>query len=329
MAKPDASLGDAPDGDGDDLAWLARDLGVRADADYAVLALREQTGSRFEITSAWGAPSGSPSPLGPGEDEFIAAVSNAAHPLLTPTRDGSLREAAGAPVRAFGGRNGALRLGFTNSLEHERSRELILWLLESYARLAALCVHDESVLAALRAAERRDTLTGFLTDAAVRYELSREISRAARHRVHLSCCFIDLDRFKGVNTRYGHLQGSRVLANIAAALRASLRASDSLGRFGGDEFVAVLPSTDERSAGELADRLREGIVSALPNGVDDPPDASGGVAQWQPGSSAEELLEAADVALRTAKAAGSGHVQRASELASAVELAPGPDWRRS
>lgn len=308
---------------GGGLNWLTRDLGLRTDAACAILALRDGPTADFEISSVWGVGADAEATLGPDGPALIATVTDSLEPLIRP--GAGVRHVAGAPVRAHGGRQGALCLGFNRPLG--RDRDLLLWLVQSYAQLAALCVHDDTVLAALRAADRRDSLTGCLTDAAIRYELAREISRAARHRTPVSCCFIDLDRFKEVNTKYGHLHGSRVLSDVAGILRASLRASDSLGRFGGDEFIAVLPATGEAAAADLAARLRSAIRSAVPSGRGDPLDASIGVAQWQPGSSTEELLDAADIALRAVKADGGGRVQRAGELSPAV-LAQ-PDWRRT
>ncbi len=130
----------------------------------------------------------------------------------------------------------------------------------------------------------------------------------------MSCCFIDLDRFKQVNERFGHLHGSRVLANVAGALESGMREGDRLGRFGGDEFVAVLPDTNETSAQVLAERLRQRIVETAQKGSSAAIDASIGVARWVPGSSGEELLAAADDALREAKASGGAMVIRASDL---------------
>ena len=128
---------------------------------------------------------------------------------------------------------------------------------EAYARLAALCLHDPGTLDGLLSAARRDALTGCLSYGALRKELEREIHRAARHGRDVSCCFVDLDGFKLVNDQHGHLHGSRVLARVAAALAKGMRDGDTLGRYGGDEFVAVLPDTDEDAAATLAERLRE------------------------------------------------------------------------
>ena len=191
---------------------------------------------------------------------------------------------------------------------------IVLWLVERYAGLASLCLHDAGMLERWLAAPQLDELTGCLSYAAIRAELDREIGRSERHGLSLSCCFIDLDRFKSVNDRHGHLQGNRVLADVAKVLRGALRICDTLGRYGGDEFVAILPDTGQSAACVLANRLRSTISTTTPDGANEPLDASVGVAQWRPHQTAEELLAAADKALLNAKAAGGGTVVRARDM---------------
>src|SRR6202035_5485464 len=110
----------------------------------------------------------------------------------------------------------------------------ILWRADSYARLASLCLQDREALHGLLSGGRVDALTGCLTHIALLHELQREIARSDRHGRPLSCAFIDVDRFKRVNDRYGHTHGSRVLANIASVLSVEVRRQDTLGRYGGD-----------------------------------------------------------------------------------------------
>src|SRR5205807_1408342 len=135
-------------------------------------------------------------------------------------------------------------------------------------------------------------------------ELEREVRRSERHGLSLSCCFLDLDDFKLVNDRYGHLYGSAVLAKVAAAFVSAVRSKDTVGRYGGDEFVAILPETDGAAAVKLAERARQTISGLTMDREHGPVAASIGVAQWQPGFSGRDLLGAADRALGEAKGAG-------------------------
>jgi diguanylate cyclase (GGDEF)-like protein len=219
--------------------------------------------------------------------------------------------AAGAAVRPPGGGLGALCVGF--SAAPRENHTMIVWLIESYAALAALCIHDGEALDGILGAARLDGLTGCLNQATLRAELDRMIGRCARQGGTLACCFIDLDGFKLVNDLHGHLYGSRVLAATAAGLRGAVRGEDALGRYGGDEFVALLPDTDEPAACALAQRLRSTISSTLSErGEPGSLDASIGVAQWRPGWTADEFLDAADGALLDAKRTGGGKVVPAS-----------------
>jgi diguanylate cyclase (GGDEF)-like protein len=226
-----------------------------------------------------------------------------------------LTYALGAGIRTPDGPPGALCVGFASRPADE---ELILWRIESYARLASLCLHESGTLDGLLATARLDGLTGCLNYAAIRAELDREIRRAERHARQLSCCFIDLDHFKAVNDLHGHLYGNRVLAEVGAALRAGVRAEDTIGRYGGDEFLAILPDAGETAALTLAERLRASIVSKNPGRSDERLDTSIGVAQWRPGSTADDLLAAADAALLGAKDGGGGTVVGAGEVADAT-----------
>jgi diguanylate cyclase (GGDEF)-like protein len=132
----------------------------------------------------------------------------------------------------------------------------------------------------------------------------------------MSCCFIDLDHFKGVNDRHGHLYGNRVLAQVAASLRDGVRVGDTIGRYGGDEFLAILPDADEAAACLLGERLRSKIFTTKPSGIGEALDTSIGIAEWRPGSTADDLLGAADAALLCAKDAGGGIVAGAGGVSA-------------
>lgn len=106
---------------------------------------------------------------------------------------------------------------------------------------------------------RRDGLTGVGNYRAMHERLSEEIARHARRDRQLALILIDLDGFKQVNERFGHLEGDRLLAEIGWALRDAVRAEDSVFRQGGDEFAVIAPETNDEEAEDVAARLRNRV----------------------------------------------------------------------
>jgi diguanylate cyclase (GGDEF)-like protein len=210
-----------------------------------------------------------------------------------------LTHAAAAPVRIADATAGVLIAAFSTG---PQDRLLTLWAMESCAAMLSLCLHHPCRVGALLQTGRLDSLTGCVNYAGLRLELEREINRSTRAELPLSLCFIDLDHFKAVNDRYGHLRGNQVLAEVAGVLHDGVRSFDTLGRFGGDEFVVILPETTKPDALRLAARLRSRISAASPSWADPLLSASVGVAEWTLGSTADELLACADEALLLAKA---------------------------
>jgi diguanylate cyclase (GGDEF)-like protein len=163
---------------------------------------------------------------------------------------------------------------------------------------------------------RADSKTGLLNAATWEREAAAEVARAVRTGTALAVALLDLDRFKRINDTYGHLVGDQVLREIASALTAVLRDYDVAGRFGGEEFIMLLPQTRAVDAFRIAERVRAHI-SQLPIYTGDGTDAervpvtvSIGVAALDGGSRREltELLAAADAALYRAKASGRDQV---------------------
>jgi diguanylate cyclase (GGDEF)-like protein len=104
-----------------------------------------------------------------------------------------------------------------------------------------------------------DDLTKLFNSRYLNLYIGREIKRCKRHGIPLSVIFLDLDGFKGVNDQYGHLAGSRTLTEVGAILSQAVRESDILARYGGDEFVVVLPETPPSGALVIAERIRKAI----------------------------------------------------------------------
>jgi diguanylate cyclase (GGDEF)-like protein len=151
--------------------------------------------------------------------------------------------------------------------------------------------------------------------------LNREFERCRRKGHSLSLVIVDLDEFKQVNERHGHLVGDEVLRQVGESLRESVRSYDLVARYGGDEFAVIALDAEEETAMEVARRALEAIVRALGTLGDagEATAATAGVAQWEPGDSPSELIGRADRALLHGKHEGRrGTVVRASSLPGAA-----------
>lgn len=170
---------------------------------------------------------------------------------------------------------------------------------------------------ALREANRRlrwlsevDALTGVLNRRAIRRRVRAELGRAQRDGSTTTLILLDLDHFKGVNDRYGHATGDRVLRRVGRCLRRAARASDSVGRIGGEEFLIVLPATSLEKAGRFAERLRRRVGRAPTSAAAPRITASLGVA----GTAGSEpvdvdaVVRCADAAMYRAKEQGRDRV---------------------
>jgi diguanylate cyclase (GGDEF)-like protein len=173
-------------------------------------------------------------------------------------------------------------------------------------------------LARARAEAGTDPVAGCMNHRAMRLRLAEEVGRAQRAGGPLSCALVDLDDFKQVNDRFGHSTGDTVLRQAAQALMGEFRAFDRVARYGGDEFVVILPSADLASAAAAGERaLGRMRAVRLPDGST--LSASMGVAQWHDGMSADELLEACDAAMLSGKRNGKGGVTGAADRRGAAE----------
>jgi diguanylate cyclase (GGDEF)-like protein len=156
-----------------------------------------------------------------------------------------------------------------------------------------------------------DSLTGVLNRAAFFDILQVAIVRTTRQRTALALMMVDLDHFKDINDRHGHLAGDVVLREAARRLRVSLRASDSIGRYGGEEFVILAPECSTADAAALAERCRASICSApiVVPGASVTVTISVGVVGTLGVTESGQLLRAADEALYRAKHGGRDRVE--------------------
>jgi diguanylate cyclase (GGDEF)-like protein len=176
---------------------------------------------------------------------------------------------------------------------------------------------NQALTDALHKAEslaRRDGLTGCHNRMSLAELLQIETKRAARGST-FSVCVMDVDHFKSINDNFGHHAGDAVLKGVARTMIESLRATDIIVRFGGEEFLVLFPQTDAKSAALVAERLRVALeqerFDALPQGQH--VTVSMGIAEHEPGDTAEQTISRADAALYEAKNLGRNRVLCAPE----------------
>ena len=187
-----------------------------------------------------------------------------------------------------------------------------------YARLTLR--HDGSLVLNLRDVTEQRALEAQLQHRANVDELTGLPNRAAlteqlgqRERVDVTVLFIDLDGFKEVNDSLGHEQGDRVLRDVGSRIASVVRSGVTVGRLGGDEFLAIMQGSDLHAAQVVAKRIIDGIVQVGSILTKFPLSASVGIATGGPDESAEQILRRADNAMYTAKAEGPGNI-RIAEL---------------
>jgi diguanylate cyclase (GGDEF)-like protein len=199
-------------------------------------------------------------------------------------------------------------------------------LLRTMANQVAASLENARLLRQLRDAAETDLVTGVYSHRHLQDRIRQETARATRARSPLSVLMVDLDDFKRVNDEHGHQAGDRVLRSIAGALRAAVRTSDVVARYGGDEFVVVMPDTDAEEAAHVAARA-EAAVARLSHPMSEGDSVqvtcSVGLALHpRDGRTGKELLRAADAQMYTHKRARGGgrDSQAAREAGHAAEV---------
>jgi diguanylate cyclase (GGDEF)-like protein len=160
-----------------------------------------------------------------------------------------------------------------------------------------------------------DALTGLLNRYGLQRALQRELAESRRYARPLSCLLLDLDHFKAVNDTYGHAAGDAALTQAAHVLAESVRGSDVVCRYGGEEFLVLAPETNLRGALALAEKIRLAVSSRLfgADALSFPLTFSVGVARLRDGESGNDMIARADEALYQAKQRGRDRVEANAE----------------
>lgn len=160
-----------------------------------------------------------------------------------------------------------------------------------------------------RASARQDHLTGLPNRRAAEDSLAVDWARHQRQMGGLSLALIDVDHFKSINDRHGHARGDEVLVFVARHLQSRIRVGETLGRWGGEEFLLSMPGSSLAAAQQACDRLRESLRQAALQTLGEPLTVSIGVTQARPGeASTQALIDRADQAMYGAKAQGRDRV---------------------
>jgi diguanylate cyclase (GGDEF)-like protein len=193
-----------------------------------------------------------------------------------------------------------------------------------FAGTAILVCRLKRALDLAQALARTDYVTELLNARAFQEIARTEVSRARRYHHPLTVAYFDLDDFKSVNDRFGHTRGDAVLRTVAAALRSSLRRSDTVARVGGDEFVVLLPETGYEQAKEALVKLQRSLAEAMRstgNGVT----VSIGAAVYDvPPADVDAMIRAADASMYQAKADGKNRFRISVETPA---VGPQREWR--
>ena len=245
---------------------------------------------------------------GPPDGREVRSIAISYRYGPTQSTAGAIHSGVAIPLRADASVNGHLAV-FTRSPERAFGEQEVTEL-EDLALRAAPAIENARRFREMRELADYDALTGLHNQRFFQETLAREVARAHRYGRSLALVILDLDDFKQVNDRLGHLAGNDVLADIGKRLRDVVRSADIACRIGGEEFAVVLPESRLVDAEQLYRRLQTSVASRAASQVGSLT-LSAGVAELRHNEDATELFQRADDALYRAKRAGKAQVAAA------------------
>jgi diguanylate cyclase (GGDEF)-like protein len=243
----------------------------------------------------------------PGVESASVALTGQSGAPLAVASTGYPEGAAGASVTLLD--EDGTEIGTLTALPHSRAEEPAL---DELADAAGPALARARRYREARLQADLDALTGLHNGRYFHETLVRECARARRYDRRLALVVVDIDDFKSVNDRIGHLAGDDVLALVAERLRSVVRGADVACRIGGDEFAVILPEASRPDAERLYGRIKAALSFDLPAEAERL-EISAGVAELGPEDDATSLFQRVDEALYRSKAAGKGQVQAAKD----------------
>ncbi len=281
-----------------------------------VLEVHEGLSARFAARRRWRVKPGGLTHRILVENELLV-VEDARHsPFFTNPliREEGIRSLIALPLRS---RRRLVGILYLDDFVPRTFPEELVRLLPIFASFAAVCIDNARLYEEAERLACLDGLTELYNRRQLEAALAEEVERSRRRGASFAILMLDLDDFKRVNDRYGHPTGDRVLRELAEALRRVTRECDVLCRYGGDEFVAILPDLGRESARALAERIRSQVRDHLArelaaDGIE-PPTVSAGVVLFPAhGDDAVTLLRRVDELLLLAKRAGKDRIAEPS-----------------
>ena len=193
----------------------------------------------------------------PAQRTLLAAFDEHLHGSLFAEANNSIQSVALLPLVRQGELIGSLHLGSARAERYAAGVGTDF--LERLCGIIAVCLDSALAQERLKWAGLTDGLTGVQNRRYFEHRCQIDVSQALRHLQPLACMFLDIDKFKRINDKYGHQTGDSVLRGIAQIIQAQLRTSDTIARYGGEEFVTLLPQTAGRHALEIAERIRRAV----------------------------------------------------------------------
>jgi diguanylate cyclase (GGDEF)-like protein len=203
-----------------------------------------------------------------------------------------------------------LRIGADDYVCKPFDEQELIARVESMLRIKTLYDHVADARARLEQLSMFDPMTGLFNYRYLHARLNEEFKRAERYHDPLACMVLDIDQLRAYNDSFGRAEGDKAIGRVTEALRRSVREVDVVARFGGDEFLVLLPSTHFAGATTVAERVLRELRDSADAGSPDPLSVSIGLALYPSRDvrSKDQLLRAADAAMQHAKREGSGRI---------------------